>query len=58
MEINTGKIEGKKISAQWFNPRNDSYTKIGSFKNNGILTFDPPGEIQDGNNWVLVLDGK
>jgi hypothetical protein len=58
MEINSGKIEGKKISAQWFNPRNGSYTKIGSFKNNGILTFDPPGEIQDGNDWVLVLDWK
>jgi len=58
MEINAGKIEGKKISAQWFNPRNGSYTKIGIFKNSGILTFDPPGDIQDGNDWVLVLEGK
>jgi len=58
MEINTGKIEGKKISARWFNPRNGSYSKIGTFKNNGILTFDPPDEIQDGNDWVLVLEGK
>jgi hypothetical protein len=58
MEINAGKIEGKKIAAQWFNPRNGSYKKIGSFKNNGILTFDPPGDIQDGNDWVLVLEGK
>jgi hypothetical protein len=40
------------------NPRNGSYTKIGNFKNSGILTFDPPGEIQDGNDWVLVLEGK
>jgi hypothetical protein len=58
MEINTGKIESKNISTQWFNPRNGSYTKIGTFKNSSILTFDPPGEIRDGNDWVLVLEGK
>jgi hypothetical protein len=56
MEINTGKIEGEKISAQWVNPRNGNYTKIGTFKNIGILSFDPPGEIKDGNDWVLVLE--
>jgi hypothetical protein len=56
MEINAGKIEGRNILARWFNPRNGSYTKIGTFKNSGILTFDPPGDIQDGNDWVLVLD--
>ena len=58
MEINADKIEGKNISAQWFNPRNGSYTKIGNFKNSGILTFDPPGDIHEGNDWVLVLEGK
>ncbi len=58
MEINAGKIEGKNISAQWFNPRNGSYTNIGTFKNSGIITFDPPGEMQDGNDWVLVLESK
>lgn len=58
MEIKAGKIEGETISTQWFNPRNGSYTKIGTFKNRGILSFDPPGEIQDGNDWVLVLEGK
>lgn len=40
------------------NPRNGSYTKIGTFKNSDILHFDPPCEIQDGNDWVLVLDLK
>lgn len=58
MEIKAGKIEGETISAQWFNPRNGSYTKIGTFKSSGILTFDPPDEIHDGNDWVLVLEGK
>lgn len=58
MEINTGKIEGRKIAASWFNPRNGSYTKIGTFRDSGILTFDPPGEMQDGNDWVLMLDWK
>ena len=57
IEIDAGKMESKNISAQWFNPRNGSYTKIGNFKNYGILTFDPPGEMQDGIDWVLVLKG-
>ena len=24
--------------------------------NKGTQSFDPPGEVQDGNDWVLVLD--
>lgn len=56
MEIATGKIEGTQISASWFNPRNGDFTKIGTFENSGMLSFDPPGEIQDGNDWVLVLE--
>lgn len=56
MEIATAKIKGAQITASWFNPRNGDFTKIGIFENAGILTFEPPGEIQDGNDWVLVLE--
>lgn len=58
MEINTGKIEGETISAKWYNPRNGEVSKIGTFKNEGVLNFDPPGEKADGNDWVLILDSN
>ncbi|MBN2165153.1 MAG: glycoside hydrolase family 140 protein [Marinilabiliaceae bacterium] len=56
MEIQGGKIEGNKIKASWFNPRDGQITMIGDFENSGVLSFDPPGEIENGNDWVLILD--
>jgi len=56
MQIALGKISGEMVKASWFNPRNGEYTEIGEFLNDGTQTFDPPGEVEDGNDWVLVLD--
>ena len=58
IKVNMGRIAGEKVSASWFNPRNGSYTEIGEFENNGVKTFNPPGEEKEGNDWVLVLDSK
>ncbi|HMP84668.1 MAG TPA: glycoside hydrolase family 140 protein, partial [Verrucomicrobiota bacterium] len=49
-------ISGKEVAANWFNPRTGEVTQIGTFKNEGSKTFDPPGEKANGNDWVLVLD--
>lgn len=54
--VQMGKIEGKQVVASWFNPKNGEYTKIGSFENSGIQSFDPPGDPGDGHDYVLVLD--
>ena len=54
-EVNLGKIAGKNVKAQWFSPRDGSYVSIGEIANEGIEPFDPPGEKEDGNDWVLVL---
>ena len=56
MQITMGKIAGEKVNAAWFNPRTGEQTEIGEFENNGNQAFDPPGEVRDGNDWVLVLD--
>ena len=56
--INMGKISGKNVKASWFNPKNGIRTPAGTFVNSGVQTFDPPGEQQDGNDWVLVLESK
>lgn len=55
MVLEMGKIKGDNVKASWYNPRNGKEEKIGEFKNQGVLEFDPPGEIKDGNDWVLVL---
>ncbi len=56
MQVAMGKISGSRVKASWFNPRTGEQTEIGDFENTGSRLFDPPGEVQDGNDWVLVLD--
>ena len=48
-------IQGSRVRAWWFNPRNGEAEEIGTFANTGERTFVPPdpGEMLD---WVLVLD--
>jgi hypothetical protein len=48
-------LAGPRATAWWFNPRDGSATRIGSFDTTGERTFAPPdaGELLD---WVLVLD--
>ena len=56
MKINMGKINGDKVKASWFDPRNGSTKVIGEFENKGVQTFVPEGGQKDGNDWVLILD--
>jgi hypothetical protein len=51
-----GGISGNRIDACWYNPQNRQATKIIQFRNSGTVTFNPPGNPTNGNNWVLVLD--
>jgi len=57
MNINIEKIHKTRIKASWYNPRNGKFTEIGTYKTEGIKTFDPPGDKTNGNDWILVLDG-
>jgi hypothetical protein len=56
INVNMGKIKGTKVKASWFSPRDGSTKEIGSFDNKGVLSFDAPGEQENGNDWVLLLD--
>ena len=56
IELNLNKIEGKKFKASWYNPRDGKYAEAGIIKNSNDLSFDPPGDQKEGNDWVLVLD--
>jgi hypothetical protein len=55
--VNMGRIDGRRVKAAWYDPRNGSTKEIGTYANSkGIVVFDPPGEEKAGNDWVLVMD--
>ena len=56
MKINMGKIGGAKVNASWYDPRTGQTKVLGKIENKGIKTFNPPGEVRNGNDWVLVLE--
>lgn len=56
MFIQMEQMQGEKVMAQWFNPRNGDKMEVGIYDNSGVVQFDPPGDVTDGNDWVLVLD--
>ena len=49
----------QRLRARWFNPRDGEWTLISdNISNEGkIVEFDPPGKPENGNDWVLVIDG-
>ena len=51
-----GAISGKQVRASWYDPRDGSSRPIGTFANQGVRKFTPPGMPGAGNDWVLVLD--
>jgi hypothetical protein len=59
-EVNVvmGKITGDEVNAAWYDPRTGTSTGIGSFDNTGTLRLDPPGEWEEGNDWVLVMRSR
>jgi hypothetical protein len=43
------------VKAQWFNPRDGSFTQIGRYSNSDMCEFVPPS-MGDDSDWVLVLE--
>lgn len=55
--LNPGKIAGKTLRVQWYNPRTGESTDAGEIENSKKHVFTPP-TTGYGHDWVLVLDGK
>jgi Putative collagen-binding domain of a collagenase len=53
--VHMDKLSQRKIKAQWFDPREGTWTSIGQYSNSGIREFIPPSN-GDQNDWVLVLE--
>jgi hypothetical protein len=59
-----------KLDAYWYNPRNGKWhidgreydeakafmTEIKGGQGSSDMTFDAPGDVGEGNDWVLILN--
>ena len=54
--VRTQNISGNRLTAWWFDPRTAMAVLIGEFENAPEREFDPPGQPERGNDWVLVID--
>jgi hypothetical protein len=48
-------IFSTEVDAQWYNPRDGTYSSIGRYPNTGTRQFTAPSSGED-NDWVLCLD--
>lgn len=55
--IHMDKLSGSTIKAQWYDPREGTWIRIGQYTNSGIREFVPPSN-GDQNDWVLVLEDE
>ena len=56
--IDVSKFGFELTRSQGYNPQNGDYSQAKRISSDDIYNYDPPGEIQRGNDWVLVLKGK
>ena len=50
------KLQFYPTKASWFNPRTGEMKMIDQYRNITINQFNPPGERENGNDWVLILE--
>lgn len=50
------KLRFKISKTSWFNPRTGEKKLIDGDRNTTLNEFDPPGEKENGNDWVLILE--
>ncbi|WP_266364675.1 glycoside hydrolase family 140 protein [Tellurirhabdus rosea] len=55
--VNMGKIGGREVIANWFDPRTGKTQPAGTFANTGQQKFAPPRSGY-GQDWVLMLDNS
>lgn len=53
--VRLGTFPGERVQAKWYSPRGGEFIAIGSLKNENTASFDPPGDVSPGNDWVLLL---
>lgn len=57
ISLDTEATDLKKGKFSWYSPRTGEQSKKKSIQKNQY-TFNPPGEVQNGNDWVLIIEMK
>jgi hypothetical protein len=55
-QVDMTKLKFAPSKANWFSPGTGKQQPVEGFKISTVVSFDPPGEQQDGNDWVLILE--
>ena len=58
VSLNLEKLSGDDFMVSWFSPRDGRLVDGRNLKKAGISEFDPPGDPENGNDWVLILETK
>lgn len=56
IKVNMSELNASNVKVSWFNPRNGEITDMDVVEATGIQEFVAPGEVVDGNDWVLIFD--
>lgn len=56
--VDAGKLGFTIAGTQWFNPSTGKKETASYKQHDTILFFNPPGEPKNGNDWVLIINGK
>jgi hypothetical protein len=54
--IETARLQFYPNRGTWFNPKTGETKMITEYRNTARQKFNPPGEKQNGNDWVLILE--
>jgi len=59
-ELDLRKLTNKALSYVWYNPRSNSVSSTSDLKNSPekVFSFNPPGELGAGNDWILIIGNK
>jgi Protein of unknown function (DUF4038)/Putative collagen-binding domain of a collagenase len=55
-KVNMTKLNFYPKKARWVNPKTGDQKYIKEYRNTTTKNFDPPGKIENGNDWVLILE--
>ncbi len=58
ISLKTDQLVGNKFKFGWYSPRDGKFVVGGTMKKGKFAEFDPPGNQQEGEDWVLILKNE
>ncbi|MES2847739.1 MAG: glycoside hydrolase family 140 protein [Bacteroidota bacterium] len=55
-KVDISRLKFSPAKANWFDTKTGKQQPVKGYKKNAVVTFDPPGEKSNGNDWVLILE--